>query len=329
MNSDPWSSIAPPGSAHTVSAKRVDPSHPWNFFWALGAGGECLLVLRYGEDTASSEKVPVLRGIELDVVPAFNGESPKLVFRLRDATQREIFHRLCTDIIAVAATAATEPAAVAVTVQRTWRWHYLLRGGTDQKLSEVEQKGLIGELLVLDRILLPNVPANLAVSAWQGPLGAAKDFQLALTAIEVKARADGGRELVKITSEHQLDPTGLERLFLVVISLDRAASTMSGGFTLSGLAEGVRDRLSGTAPDTLVAFDAALTAVGFRWEDDYSENTWLVGEFRSYTVTDDFPKLAAGMLMSGIQDVNYDLKLSACESFRIPETTLTDAIKGD
>ena len=43
---DPWKSLAKPAAESTISALRVDSEHPWDFFWAKDAEGQCLLVLR-------------------------------------------------------------------------------------------------------------------------------------------------------------------------------------------------------------------------------------------------------------------------------------------
>lgn len=56
------------------------------------------------------------------------------------------------------------------------------------RLSAEEQKGLIGELLVLERYLIPLFGPADATSAWVGPTGSPKDFECGRTAIEAKAR---------------------------------------------------------------------------------------------------------------------------------------------
>ena len=78
---------------------------------------------------------------------------------------------------------------MAVTVSRAWRWHHLLKGGRDGRLSPDEQKGLIGELLVFEAILLEKLsPAN-AINCWTGPLGAPKDFEIGGVLYRVKGQA--------------------------------------------------------------------------------------------------------------------------------------------
>jgi hypothetical protein len=56
------------------------------------------------------------------------------------------------------------------------------------KLSVALLRGLIGELVVLERRVLPEFGPDDAVSAWTGPLGTPHDFQLPTgLKIEVKA----------------------------------------------------------------------------------------------------------------------------------------------
>ena len=94
---------------------------------------------------------------------------------LLDSTQRDIFQTLCEDIISAAARRPkSEAGAVSAALSRTWRWHHLLRGGRGTLLSPEEQKGLLGELFVLERLLLPRMDASSAVTAWRGPLAAPK-----------------------------------------------------------------------------------------------------------------------------------------------------------
>ena len=100
-------------------------------------------------------------------------------------------------------------------LSRTWRWHHLLRGGRGTLLSPEEQKGLLGELFVLERLLLPRMDASSAVTAWRGPLGAPKDFEAARVAIEAKARRGGA---TTVSLNHVGEPTGRERCGLTIPS---------------------------------------------------------------------------------------------------------------
>ena len=146
-----------------------------------------------------------------------------LVLRLLEAGQQDIFATLCHDIVSVASGATTEREAVGVAVTRTWRWHRLLRGGASGKLSREEQMGLMGELLVLERVLLPVLGPPGAVMAWTGPFDSPKDFEIGPVHLESKARRSGAAPTVSISSEDQLDASASDALFLHVLELSQSA----------------------------------------------------------------------------------------------------------
>jgi hypothetical protein len=271
--------------------------------------------------------LPRLRGIEVDLTHETSGECV-LNFRLLDVAHRDIFFRLCQDIVASASEAKSEKAAVAITLQRTWRWHHLLRGGADQRLSEEEQKGLIGELVVLERYLFSVLTPRDAVTAWHGPMQAPKDFEIGRICIEVKAHRPGASPSVLISSEHQLDDTDLKGLVLVVMALDRAALGAPDQFTLTDVATRVRDRIEECDPSVLAEFESRLSAAGFRWADDYSDTPWIEGPIALYRVTGQFPRIVALGITPGVQQVTYSISLMNCQQYRVTESDLVALLKG-
>ena len=102
------------------------------------------------------------------------------------------------------------------------RWVNLLAGKRDNKLSNSEQKGLIGELYFLSEILINqiNISPEMALESWQGPLGGSKDFDLKKTQIEIKAKRTISKPKIKISSEDQLEENPETNLFLAVFGID-------------------------------------------------------------------------------------------------------------
>ena len=328
MTDDPWKDLTPPTAAASINARRVDENNPWGFFWARAMDGKCLLVLRHASESSPTRRLPSLKGVEVAVADGESIDSRMLVFRLLDTKQRDIFHQLCIDIVAAGAAAGTEHEAVELAIARTWRWHHLLRGGTGERLSEDEQKGLIGELVVLDRHLLGHLSASDSLAAWRGPLDAPKDFEIGRTCIEAKARRGAATPYVLITSEHQLDGEGCDELFLHVADLSHAPDGVVGAFTVADMARRVRDQIA--AADSVAAdgFEALLAAVGFRWEDDYSDFRWVEGPSRIYAVTDGFPRVTAREIATGVSNVRYSVSLVECERFAVSTATLDAAVGG-
>lgn len=250
-----------------------------------------------------------------------------LSLKLVEAQHRDIFLTLCKDIVSASSMADTEREAVATFLARTWRWHHLLRGGGDGRLSAEEQKGLIGELLVLKNTLAPDIGIRDAVKAWRGPTGAPKDFEVGRISVEVKARRGAARPFVAISSEDQLDPDGTDALYLYVVELDVAPDNVSTAFTLTDIARQVGD-LVNSDHAAIEIFDNLLVASGFLWDDDYSDFRWIAGPHRLFQVDGAFPSVTRAKAGPGVSQIRYEVELPECEPFRVDDADLITNLKG-
>lgn len=324
MTDDPWKDIPSPAADDLIRANRIDESIPWDFFWARSVDQRYLLVLQHSPDATPDGRLPKLKGIEVSLVD-YQGTRKLLIFKLQDNTQKDIFHQLCLDIVGATRLAPDERQAVALAVARTWRWHHLLRGGSDERLSREEQKGLIGELIVLQRLILPSMPAANALDAWCGPLDAPKDFEVGQVCIEAKAKRGSAVPCVFISSMHQLDDSGTGALFLSVTDLDIAPPSQNGR-TLTEYAIATRDDLLKSDKSLSEAFDALLNAAGFRWSDDYSDSQWIEGKSRLFHVRDDFPRICGNIVPQGVVEVHYTVSLLDCARFEVGDRVVLNAL---
>ncbi len=329
MTDDPWRQIEPPDASNSVNSRRVDASLPWDFFWARGHDNRIMLTLRHDPEAVPNTTLPALRHIDVVDWPASADGKSTLVIRLLDESHRDIFLTLCNDIAASAEQANTEREAVATAVMRTWRWHQLLRAGTDQRLTPEEQRGLAGELLVIQRLLLPRLSPAMAMASWIGPMDAPKDFETGRIAIESKARRGGATPYIAISSEHQLDTTDIDRLFLHVVSVDRSPNEVDESSTLPELAASIRDEIESADPAAADRFDVLLLAAGLLPEHNYDDFRWVAGESRLFEISEEFPRLAAGVVPQGVSSVRYSIALTACEPFATTQPALNNAITGE
>lgn len=327
MNEDPWSDLPLPNSVAALSARRVDADLSWNFFWARDVDRRCLLILNHERDSSPRLRLPKLKEIDVLMVHDEDGQQQTLSLKLMDSEHRDLFYRLCMDIIEATANANSEKEAVQLALSRTWRWHHLLRGGGEGRLSPEEQKGLIGELFVLERFLLPQLPPADSLSAWGGPHGNPKDFEIGRTAIEAKARHGAARPFITISSEYQLDENGVDTLFLYVAELDRVPVDADTGFTLTDVADRVGQGMRIIDEGAMDLFDSLLISAGFEWSDDYSSWHWIEGPTRIYGVNSDFPRITSQNVTAGVENVRYSISLVECEPFLVDESALVGAIR--
>lgn len=325
---DPWAGLERPPSADIINAKRVDGKHPWNFFWARSADRKCLLILQCNAASAPKGRLPKLKGIKVALSEPDVDDSIMISLKLTDNQHRDIFHRLCLNIAQATSAAKSEIEAGEMFLARTWRWHHLLRGGSDSRLSAEEQKGLIGELFVLERYLIPLFGPADATGAWVGPTGSPKDFECGRIVIEAKARRGAARPYVSVSSEYQLDADGCDALFLFVVELDIAPENVATAFTLTDVARRVADRIAADAPSVIGRFEDQLVAMGFLWDDDYSSFRWISGPHRFLEVGKNFPCITPAAFASGVERVRYDLSLVECEQFGVDDEIVRSRLEG-
>ena len=323
--SDPWSGISPP-ARNSFSARRVPNSGGRDLYWAVDADRNPLLILEYQRGGRRPSRLPNLRGLRVERLPADKATHERIVIRLVDREQRDIFLRFCRDIVDATVRATTEEQAVELLLARTWRWHRLLQGGRDGRLSDEEQKGLVGELLVLEQHLLPRLDATDAVRCWTGPLGTPQDFEVGGIHVEAKARGSTTPR-ISISSELQLESGNADMLFLHVTEVVIATEGTAGASTVTDVAERIRATIASHALVAAEFFEERLCAVGFDWADDYSDKPWLVAGESLYEVRDGFPCITPGMFAGGVENVRYAISLPDCESFRVDPSTLGSAVE--
>lgn len=305
-NDTPWAGLKP-GETDT---RRVDASQRWNWFWAVMPRADVALVLQLAVLPKPMPSLPKLKNLEISfqTLPA----GPILYVRLKDSAQLELFETLCRDVIAAGECAPTEAEALERAIGRTFRWHYLLRGGGAEMLSEEAQKGLIGEIEVL-KLLIADVGAKAALTAWTGPSGAPKDFEMRSDCIEVKARRGASQPFVKITNEYQLSDVPDRRLWLAILAVDKVQRPH--GRTLSECVADVTAVLQHSEPSSILQWDLHLADAGYDGAHDYSAWRWIVSEPQFHAVEQSFPRIVTPIPL-GVSAVSYAVALSACAPFR-------------
>ena len=323
---DPWAVLEAPTKARTLTARRSAPDSRWPIFWGLDASRRRLLILQHSASTRIPSNLPKFRGVTMEHRRPGGQEPDFLLLQLVQPEYAEVFLEFCADLVRVTSRAETEAEAVSRFIGRTWTWQRFLTVRRSGRLSPQEQMGLIGELRVLGEVLVPIIGEARAVSAWSGPLGTAKDFEVNDDAIEIKTVSDT-QSKVRISSEYQLFPDGLNHLFLGVVEVVRADGDEADSTTVTVAAETVRDGLSSADSVILDDFERRLRATGFDWSDDYSDTSWSVGRRRWFTVGPAFPRITPDNLPAGLSAVRYSLDLASCADFSVPEDAVLATLR--
>jgi hypothetical protein len=256
-----------------------------------------------------------LGGIRLISVPDSRG--PLLVLSLEDTRRRDLFVKLCADLVEAAESDRSRP--LDSFLNRLDAWRQFLRDRQDG-LSRSAIVGLIGELLVLERLLASD---NSTLTSWEAPTDSLHDFQACGHAIEVKTGL-GPAPTIIISRLDQLDTAGLRRLDLIHVKLVEAPD----GRTLGDIIGSIRTLVPGSVPQ----FDNALLRRGLLPDDDAARHALRV-QMRSmdcYAVTNGFPRLLRSGLPIAITDATYTLNVHALSAFSANTTAALEAfIHGD
>ncbi|MBL8199777.1 MAG: PD-(D/E)XK motif protein [Chromatiales bacterium] len=307
MSSDnPWQDLLL-SEAGYLQAKRVDPSHPHDFFWARNPDGKYAFVLSLKEVPGEWQASIALRGIS---VRLFHDQK-QLQLLLSDSSDWQMFAVLCRDLVECCRAAGSTREVMDAVVSRLLRWQRLLSRGPRRILDEREIRGLIGELLFLRDELLPRLGSRASLF-WQGSDGKPQDFVVGATLFEVKTIRTGDAPRIHISSPDQLWAGGLP-LYLRVIPLTKCGSQVAGAVTLPHLIESLGRQF--TTQESIEAFDNGLAATGYVPLPEYAEFAFTAGSPVWYAVTDGFPMITAERLTAGLVDVKYSIQLSVCAPF--------------
>lgn len=326
-----WARLESDWHENGTTVRLVYPQSPQQIFIAVRhPDGARMLTISASPQAFTEARrrvgdLPHTRGLEMEFRSREGGGQLRVV--LTDASLREVFNPLASDI---AATAHAEPdtaSAVVAAVSRFEHWRQMLQGLAVSGLSAKERQGLFGELFFLRDHLLMVLPAAEAVRSWTGPTGAHQDFQLPRVAIEVKTSSVKEPQNIAISSERELDDTGTGRLVLAHFSVDeRRGGT---GESLNTIIDRTRDLVSGTAATELL--NDLLVRTGYLAEQRslYEEPRYTVRKERFWHVAGDFPRITEADLRPGVGDCEYRISVAGLERYAMPaEEVLSAAMEG-
>jgi hypothetical protein len=236
----------------------------------------------------------------------------------------DIFIQMLEILIPSVAESADARKAVEELKKQLDQWERFMRSFTPSGLSKEKQKGLVGELLVIRKLLSNGVSPSRLVGAWQGPAGAAKDFLLDGVGLEVKTLSGRDRQ-VAISSASQLDGHGLRFLFLLCVEV---AEEVADSTSLADLVDHIRAQLPGAVAED---FAARLIVGGYLQSQRhlYLYPTFALRNIEAFIVRPGFPAIEASTLPSQLSNVTYDLDVAGLTDYMVSERDWTAAFAGD
>jgi hypothetical protein len=291
--------------------QRVDESHQLDFYLGKEVSGEWILLL------ITVERPKVSREYQAIHVICRERQDGRwaLLFRLMNPELEKLFSLLCEDLVESSRNIQDRALAASFVLARFARWQKLLERGQSGILEEEALRGLIGELLFLEKNAIPSKGLREAVNGWVGPAGAERDFRFADHEYEVKTIRTGAKRVL-ISSAEQLDlPAKLLDLFIALLDESEPESSPEA-FTPLALVNRLKEAMESDAI-ALEVFESKLMDAGFVARDEYNERAYLFRQFRMFRVADEFPAIRRSQLSIGIRKVVWELEISEILSFEL------------
>lgn len=309
-DTSPWDDIAVPTAHLNVRQLAGDRAVPC--FWGRDTSGACLFLIELRGDHAAQfrKNSTTVNGIHVDLRAEHVGQQ-RLVLTLEEETNRDLFHGLCRTLATALGHASDSASSLAIALAHIRRWKTFFSGRGAQYLSPAEVRGLFAELTFLMELLGRMPSATIAMNAWLGLERSQQDFIFGNTAVEIKSLSGTERNVVRISSEDQLESLN-DALFLRIYRLSSLADAMEAR-SLNQLVSTLQDSLA--ANDSIELLNRKLSKSGYAPVPEYDEPRFVVTEVRTFCVEQDFPRLIRSMLPIGITKVAYDIKLETIATF--------------
>lgn len=313
-------SVAMNAHSSGVYRRRLTDEHVLDIY-LVSDRFDSSIALEVGKLSADTRLPDIELGDILDVT--LNLDIGVLKIDLLVESFADVFYVLVDDLVDVTVKNQGAEAGGTALVQRLWRWEMLLEASR-HGLSKSAQKGLFGELKVLESVIEEIGPSQ-AIAAWFGPEAGVRDFEMNNVGIEVKATSTRGSLSVKISSERQLELIAVNKLFLWCVSIENVAD----GIGLNQIV----DRLQAAIAEDSVAselFHQKLMQVGyFEIDRNRYTNQYFVRNEYIFHITDKFPSIVSDNIDDCVCDVNYRIMLEGCMEWQIQKDELIRALKDE
>lgn len=173
-------------------------------------------------------------------------------------------------------------------------------------LSAEAETGLLGELIILDTLIMSGMPAIEAVNAWHGPINGIQDFLIGTGAIEVKTTASQGSFLAKISSLEQMDSSSVQPLYLAGVRV----ALHDSGTTLIAFADSLRSRFISDSSAQSIYENLLIQAGLIKAHTDSYIRRFLHSSTVTFHVNEEFPRLTTSNVRIEIRKARYELDLT-------------------
>lgn len=273
---------------------------------------EVWLSIFHATDDMHLNNIPSISGLKISNIAHDTGKKGTII-RKEGAHDESIYHHLLIHL-------ADELSDLNKANQVMRRLQHLLHTwqeffkGSQKPMGEHAQLGLMGELFVLESLVLNQLRPKEALDAWRGPLRGLHDFVFGFCNMEVKSSIGSNNRHFIINGENQLTIPNDKQLYIQNPIFEISDNGKSLTEMVASIKALIRsDRLA------LDIFDTLLAKNGYHnIHNEYylKEGLKLVpSSMITYQVRNGFPRLLLGSSGDFISVNNYSIDVKGCEEF--------------
>ena len=283
--------------------KLIDENLQHLFYAGLGENKSILIAIE-------TNVQPPLIEEKIDSIKTFRHQRHDgkwfLVIQLVNYELRDVFEKLCDDLIAATIDIKSSEVALSTTIKRLKLWISLLNKSNKGFLQDFQIRGLIAELNFIKKIVASNnFSLTQAINSWVGPSNAPQDFIFAKEAYEIKSIGVGKRK-ISISSLEQLEFNGA--LKLIVFEMLNCGKNDLNKVNLNIIVNEIESLINDS--DLLTIFKTKLLEIGYFQHIFYDNKNFQIVEGYKFRVDDNFPKLLRSNIPREIVNATYEINVA-------------------
>lgn len=310
-NNNPWENIQNPKANLNVNAILADQKNLLDFYWAKDSFGKVLFILHTTSEIIINQKIPKINGINISMGKL--DKTNQLILTLLKSEDKDMFHKLCLDLLQSTKNLTNEVLAVKTILKRLEKWQHFLKNNRSI-IDRKQLQGLIGELYLIKKYLLLNFCATDTLSFWKAPLQSVQDFEIDNMTIEVKTKSSVNS--ITISSYEQLF-SELDKLYIFVVTINESSKDSEKSFNIFNLIDEILQLIGDDDLSLIDSFYNLLMQYGFIELSEYEDLYFTIISDEFYIVKDNFPRIID--IPNGVEKLTYKINLDTCKEFLVRE----------
>lgn len=270
------------------------------------------IYIEFDKEALSDYDLPNIKGMKIYKAACESIDKNKeYLIIINESESDEVFLAFASTLIDKIKDAKTDYKTLSY-LEETIKFYKEYFANSNKQLSDSEEQGLCGELIVLKDLITKNNEEY--VKFWLGPDKNKRDFVFENSALEVKTILNQEETSITISNENQLDKGKLNELLLYVCIFEQ---NPNGKINVINCYNDILSILS--KPNIIKEFKSKIITMGIDASIYKPKQTYTLENIKKYQITDDFPCLTKKNIPPVVFNVKYKINLNSLDKYLLKE----------